>query len=79
MYILISVTERNIVTQQFGTYNEARKQMLEEVCQASHFKDFVELSEKYDLDIDYGVSTFDAWANFHDTDMDWKIVKIKEK
>ena len=92
-YMLISVCERNIITEQFDSFEDARKQMMKELE-----NDFVEAGydEFYDEDgneltwndikdlrefdggWDFCFYEGDAWSNvWEDSKMDWKIVEIQ--
>lgn len=86
MYMLISVFEREILTEQFNTFKEARARMMDELKEEVHDKDlwrkvvnkmaccddedFGFYNEGFGCGPDY------AWSNSK-CNCDWKIVKIK--
>lgn len=83
-YLLISVCERDIVTEFLGTYQEAFSQMLselkEEFCKGNDPDDW----EAYAHLPHYSSDTFcfaekSAWSNLdHNWNYDWLIVEIPE-
>ena len=81
-YLLISVYERDIVTEPFTTLQAARNQMLSELkkefCKDNAEDDWDELAElqEYDCD-DFSFSEKAAWSNLDDDcNCDWLIVEI---
>lgn len=85
-YMLISVYERNILTEQFDTLEAAHTQMMNELK-----KDLDEYDYEYDVTWDeivnkekcsdyedFGFGIDWAWSNIDDNcNCDWKIVEVK--
>ena len=92
-YMLISVCERNISTQQFDSFDDARKQMMKELEDEVVEADYDEFYDKYgnkltwddikdlrkfDGDWELGIYESYAWFNvWEDSKMDWEIVEIQ--
>ena len=81
-WMLISVCERDIVSEQFETYEDARSQMLKELgyeFEKEYTEDWEEIKENgivYTYD-DFGFDKFSAWSNIDDDcNCDWLIVGI---
>ena len=81
-YLLISVYEREIATELFATFQEARDQMLcelkEEFCKGNSVDDWEAVAglPEYDCD-DFSFSEKTAWSNLDDDcNCDWLIVEI---
>ena len=79
MWTLISVCEREIVTENFRTYEEAYAQMKKELLSVGQFKNLQELEQYHTANEDFSISSFSAWSNIHNVDNDWKIVKVADK
>lgn len=86
-YILITVCEREIYTQEFNTLADAQKQMLSELMDEvidSHWDDDVyNAVSQYKFDSpmnmfdDFYISSDMAWSSLDDDwNLDWKIVAI---
>lgn len=84
MYMLISVCEREIVTKQFDTLEEAQKQMISELkYEFDKYDDYkitwdeIENEDSFECDY-FGFGAGWAWSNLDDDyNCDWKIVEIK--
>lgn len=89
-YMLVTVEEREISTEQFNSFDKAREKMITELKEeyARYYgseKDFnnIDLSESYYEVDEIGDSIFAigrdwAWSNIDDDwCMDWRIVPIK--
>ena len=81
-YLLISVYEREILTEFFTTFQDARNQMLcelkEEFCKGNGIDDWEAIAglPEYDCD-DFSFSERTAWSNLDDDcNCDWLIVNI---
>lgn len=90
-YMLITVCERDIYTEQFDSFDKARKQMMEELKEQffdfgnnrdeddEEYQEWLEISsnEAY-LDLEFGFDDDSAWSNLDDDyRYDWQIVEIK--
>ena len=84
MYMLISICEREIVTEQFDTLEEAQKQMISELkYEFDKYDDYkitwdeIENENSFECDC-FGFGAGWAWSNLDDDyNCDWKIVEIK--
>lgn len=77
MYMLISVYERNIFTELFGTLENAQVRMHEEMIADAGVSKDIFCEEEYD-DGDCGFDTYSAYVNDgknHDN-YDWLIVQL---
>lgn len=86
MYMLISVFEREIETEQFDTFEEARSRMMSELKEEFDKYDYDydmtwdEIASETECDDceDFGFGVGWAWSNIDDDcNCDWKIVEIK--
>lgn len=78
-YILISVFEREIVTEIFDDFEKARMQMMKELFTEFEKKDMeiVYHPDGVDDEESFGYGTDWAWSNIDDDCLcDWKIVKL---
>ena len=89
-YLLISVRERNIRTQQFDSFEEARAQMMDELgsefarerveCGGGNLEEWERIAEcdAYDdEDCEFAFGKTEAWSNMDsDHNFDWKIVQL---
>lgn len=85
MYMLISVFEREIITEQFNTLEEAHEQMMSELKEEFDKYDFsdygitwdeIEKKDSFERDC-FGFGVGWAWSNIDDDcSCDWKIVEI---
>lgn len=82
MYMLISVYEREIETEQFNTREEAQKQMISELkYEFAKYDDYkkiwdeIENEDSFECDC-FGFGVGYAWSNIG-CNCDWKIVEIK--
>lgn len=77
-YMLITVIDREILTEQFDSYEEARKQMLSEFCYAADVdpEDCTELESE--CDGEFGYAEWNAYVSDgpNHEDYDWLIVSI---
>lgn len=82
-WILISVKDREITTEQFKTFAEAHEQMLNELEKEfdkgdydQSWEEIKSLGEKVETS-DFGFTRITAWSNVDDDcNCDWKIVSI---
>lgn len=76
-YLLITVAEREIMTERFGTFEEARAQMLQELSDFGQVDDSVLVADEYD-DGEFGYSKDSAYANdgVNHENYDWRIIKL---
>ena len=79
-FILISVCDREIMTEVFDSYEEARAQRNREMIEWARvpeeaFHDGAEEREKIDDEDSFGYGKFEAWANDR-CDYDWLIAEI---
>lgn len=81
-YILIRCIERDISTEKFATFEEARKKMIQEVLDAikddgdlvNKYYEYCETNGNYDGD-ELGIYKSTAWANAEYGDnYDWRII-----
>ena len=80
MYMLISVFEREILTEQFDTLEEAHARMMEELKEDFDKDDWDEVANETLCDDyeDFGFGIDWAWSNLDDDcNCDWKIVEIQ--
>lgn len=79
-YMLITVIEREILTERFETYDDAKSAMLDEFWVYSDFDDYDFLKEEeYEADDgDYGFSKYGGWLNDGKDhyNYDWLIVAL---
>lgn len=76
-YILISVHDREILTEIFNTQKEAQEAMHKEMVEWGKVPEGIFQEEEYD-DGDCGFCSYQAYANDgnNHTDYDWLIVEI---
>lgn len=82
-FILISVCNRDILTEQFDTYEAARKQMLTELLEWGRIDVPDEipaaalLGNEYTAEDDtFGFWKYGGYANTSKSELDWSIVEI---
>lgn len=74
-FMLITVIDREILTETFPTYGAARTTMLEELCDCIRDKELINIeTQEYETDW-FGYSKWGAWCNSRN-DYDWSIVHI---
>lgn len=75
-FILISVCDREILTEVFDSHNEALTQRNKEMIEWAHVPEevFRKYNEKYE-ESDFGFDEYQAWANDR-CDFDWLIVEV---
>lgn len=85
MYMLISVFEREIITKQFNTLEEAHERMMSELKEEFDKYDFSDYGitwDKIEKKDSFGINYFGfgvgfAWSNIdYECRCDWKIVEI---
>lgn len=76
-FMLISVRERNILTEIFNTKKEAQKIMHKEMVEWGKVPGDIFQQEEYD-DGDCGFGEWSAYANdgINHSDFDWRIVEV---
>ena len=78
-FMLISVCEREIITEQFSTFESARTQMLKELNEELEKRDIeaLQIDNLVDDEEEYGLGRDWAWSNVDDDCLcDWKIVQL---
>ena len=76
-YMLISVCDREILTEQFDTKEEAQETMHREMIEQGNVPEDIFDNEEYE-DSDCGFGEYSAWANegINHADFDWLIVAL---
>lgn len=78
-FMLISVCDRKILTEQFDTKKEAQETMHREMVEQGRVPEYIFNidNEEYE-DCDYGFGEYCAWANdgINHADFDWLIVAL---
>lgn len=76
-YMLISVCDREILTEQFDTKEEAQEAMHREMIEQGKVPEDIFDTEECE-DFDYGFGEDSAWANdgINHADFDWLIVAL---
>lgn len=76
-YMLISVCDREILTEQFNSLKEAQSAMHKEMIEQGKVPDDIFEESEYD-DGDCGFSKYSGYANdgVNHADFDWSIVEI---
>lgn len=76
-YMLISVCDREILTEQFDTKEEAQETMHREMIEQGRVPEDIFNNEEYE-DCDCGFGEYCAWANngINHADFDWMIVAL---
>lgn len=76
-YMLISVCDREILTEQFDTKEEAQETMHREMIEQGKVPEDIFDNEEYE-DGDCGFGEYSAWANdgLNHSDFDWLIVAL---
>lgn len=76
-YMLISIRNREILTEQFYTKKEAQDTMHREMIEYGKVPEIIFEHEEYE-DSDYGFGEYSAWANngVNHADFDWLIVAL---
>lgn len=77
-YMLITVAEREIMTEQFDTFNEARARMMKELCECGNIDPTDCTEEESECNSDFGYCKWNAYVNdgVNHGNYDWRIVKI---
>ena len=76
-YLLVTVAERDIMTERFDSFSEAHNQMLQELSDFGRVDDSLLVADEYDNG-EFGYSKDSAYANDgvnHDN-YDWRIIKL---
>ena len=78
-YMLISVCDREILVEQFDTYEEAFEQMKKEMIDFGRVDEEIFQESTYE-DCDYGFEPYYGYANNGNNhgDYDWRIVSLEE-
>lgn len=77
IYILISVCDREILTETFKSLHTAQKQMHKEMIEWAGVDSEVFSNIEYeDVDFNFGFGEIEAWANTNNCDYDWRIISI---
>lgn len=76
-YMLISVCDREILTEKFDTKEEAQETMRREMIEQGKVPEDIFDNEEYE-DYDCGFGEYSAWANngINHADFDWLIVAL---
>lgn len=76
-YMLISVCDREILTEEFDTIQKAQETMHEEMIKQGKVPKDIFTQEEYE-EGDYGFNDYCAWANdgVNHADYDWLIVAL---
>lgn len=76
-YMLISVCDREILTEQFDTKEEAQETMHREMIEQGKVSEGIFNNEEYE-DYDCGFGEYSAWANdvINHANFDWLIVAL---
>lgn len=76
-YMLISVCDREILTEQFDTKEEVQETMHREMIEQGKVPEDIFDNEEYE-DGDCGFGEYSAWANdgLNHSDFDWLIVAL---
>lgn len=76
-YMLISVRDREILTEKFDTKEEAQETMHREMIEQGKVPEDIFDNEEYE-DGDCGFGEYSAWANdgLNHSDFDWLIVAL---
>lgn len=74
-YMLISVCDRDILTEQFDTKENAQEAMHKEMIEQGKVPEDIFDGKEYE---DYGYGEYSAWANngINHADFDWLIVAL---
>lgn len=79
-FVLITVVERDISTEKFATFEDARKQMVKETLESvqdenllNEYYEFMESNGNFDGD-EFGIGSYSAWANANGENYDWRII-----
>lgn len=77
-FMLISVADREILTERFTSLKDAQAQMHTEMIQWGRVQEEIFEAEEYDGGYDYGFSELGGWANdgINHADYDWLIVEL---
>ena len=78
-FMLISVCDREILTERFQTMEDAQRKMHEEMVQWGKVpEEIFEYGEEYDVAYSYGFHKFGGYANdgMNHADYDWLIVEL---
>ena len=80
LYLLISVCEREIMTEEFGSYTEAKEQRDKEMLEAclgdeEELREALENETEYESGGSFGFDEWRAYVNGHDN-WDWAIVPV---
>lgn len=85
MYMLVSVFDNDIYTEQFNSFEKARSRMIDElkdelfVCNCNSLFEKIENYETYEYNYDSYSFTFDKYCATSDVDgccCNWKIVEV---
>ena len=74
--MLIEVYERDIHNEMFDTLEKAQEEMKKSFLDSVGFDSMTEVLDRYEEDCDFALHDFDGWSNIHDTNIDYKIVKV---
>lgn len=77
-YMLITVIEREILTEQFETFEEAHNQMMKEFCEAAMVDPADCTEEESECDEEFGYCKWNAYVSdgLNHNNFDWIIVEL---
>lgn len=78
-YMLISVFDREIFTEQFDTEEEAQAMMHKEMVEQGGISEDIFSEKEYEDDeVGFGFGEDCAWVNngFNNADLDWRIIAL---